>query len=93
MTAYAMSINLFMTGGNAMASLVISFFFLRFYYKVHDRFFLYFSLAFLAFAIERITIVFGQVQSEYYIAIYSIRLIGFIIIIMAILDKNRAKQN
>jgi len=89
MTPYAMAINYFMTGGNAMACLIISFFFWRYYQKVFDRFFLYFSLAFLAFALERMTIVIGQIQSEYFAAVYSIRLAGFILIILAILDKNR----
>lgn len=89
MTPYAMAINNFMTGGNAMACLIISFFFWRYYLKVYDRFFLFFSLAFLSFALERITIVVGQVQSEYFAAIYSIRLAGFVLIILAILDKNR----
>ncbi len=89
MTAAALAISNFMTGANAMASIVISFFFLRFYQKVNDRFFLFFSLAFLAFAIERFVLVFAQIESEYYFAIYSIRLLGFIVIILAIFDKNR----
>lgn len=89
MTSYAMAVNHFITGGNAMAGLIISFFFYRYYQKVYDRLFLFFSLAFFAFALERITIVIGQVHSEYFAAIYSIRLVGFILIILAILDKNR----
>ena len=91
MTPYATAINYFMTGGNAMASLIISFFFWRYYQKVLDRFFLFFSLAFLIFAFERIVIVFGQVKSEYFVVVYSIRLLGFITILLAILEKNRKK--
>jgi len=89
MTPAALAISDFLTGANAMASLTIAFFFWRFYQKVNDRFFLFFSMAFLTFVIERIVLIVGQIKSEYFGVVYSIRLIGFVIIIAAIWDKNR----
>lgn len=77
----------FLSGASAALTLVVSLFFLRFWRRSHDRFFLFFSAAFLLFAVSRIAI--DQVRSDEHSAIvYVPRLIGFLLIIASIIDKN-----
>ncbi|MEK6772781.1 MAG: DUF5985 family protein [Bdellovibrionota bacterium] len=79
----------FLSGAIATATFIVGLFFLRFYKKIDDRFFLYLAIAFWIFSLERFILVFTQVSGEYYSMIYLIRLSGFIIITFAIVDKNR----
>ncbi len=79
----------FLSGAIAAATFIVGLFFLRFYKKIDDRFFLYLAIAFWIFSLERFILVFTQSSGEYYSMIYLIRLSGFIIITFAIVDKNR----
>lgn len=82
----------FISGANMMASLVVATFFLHFFLKLRDRFFLFFSIAFALFAIERILLLGLGLQSEGVSYVFLCRLIGFVIIIFAIYDKNRESR-
>jgi len=69
----------------------ISLFFLRFWVKTHDRLFIHFAFAFLLLGIERIALLFFNQESEYKPYVYLIRLAAFLVIVFAIVQKNRSK--
>jgi hypothetical protein len=78
-------------GAIAMASLVISLFFLRFWKTTRDRFFLFFAASFLLEAINRVLIGISVLQNEESPVYYLIRLIAYSLIIIAIIDKNKTR--
>lgn len=79
----------FLAGGSALASAAVALFFLRFWRQTGDRFFLLFALAFAAFAANRTALVAIDPELESRNWLYLIRLGAFVLIIVAILDKNR----
>ncbi|HEY8189065.1 MAG TPA: DUF5985 family protein, partial [Micavibrio sp.] len=70
----------------------VSLFFLRFWKSTGDRFFLFFSLAFAIEAVSRLLLGLSNYSSEYEPMIYLMRLVAFLVIIGAIVDKNRVKK-
>lgn len=83
-------IQTFMNGATMVASLVITLFFLRFYRDTRDRFFLLFSQAFFLLGVERVVLeLIGRTSSETHSGVYLFRCLAFIIIIYAVIDKNR----
>lgn len=80
---------LFLSGTLAMAYFVVSLFFLRFWRDSHDRLFAFFATAFLILAVQRtiVTLVRGPE------AFYLMRAIAFLLIIVAIVDKNRTQSS
>lgn len=84
------AVNNVILGAIAMASLVAALFFLRFWRKTGDRFFLLFALAFAIDAATRTALSVSGVTAEYEPFFYGSRLITFGLIIIAIVDKNRA---
>jgi hypothetical protein len=83
--------NSLMLGAIVMASLVAALFFLRFWRDTRDRFFLFFALAFLGEAVNRLLLALLTVSAEREPLLYLIRLAAFGLILAAILDKNRKK--
>ncbi|MEW5791814.1 MAG: DUF5985 family protein [Pseudomonadota bacterium] len=81
-----------MTGAIAMASLIAGLFFLRFWKKTRDRLFLFFALAFWLLAVNRVGLAFVDEALEAYTFLYLLRLLAFLLILFAILDKNRAAR-
>jgi hypothetical protein len=79
-------------GALVMACFVASLFFLRFWKTTKDRFFLYFAVSFFIQGISRLMMVFGDYASENEPFVYSVRLASFLIILFAIVDKNRIKM-
>ena len=75
-------------GAIAMASLIAGLFFLRFWKTTRDRFFLYFALSFWIQAVSRVIQVFMESVPENVPIIYLIRLLAFVLILLAIADKN-----
>lgn len=71
----------------AMASGVAALFFLRFWRRTRDGFFLLFSCAFGIDAITRFSLAWANVSDEAYY--YLPRLLMFILIIIAVVQKNR----
>jgi hypothetical protein len=79
----------FLLGAVAMASLVAAAFFWRFWRQTHDRFFMLFAAAFLLEAINRTTLAaIGSVTEEQEPLFYLVRLFSFVLILIAIVDKN-----
>jgi hypothetical protein len=79
----------FVLGATAMGCLVAAVFFLRFWRDTHDRFFGLFALAFAAFAGNRIVLVAMDEADENRPLAYLVRLAAFVVILIAIVDKNR----
>lgn len=81
--------DLFLLGASCIASLVVALFFLRFWLDTRDRFFLLFAAAFAVDAAVRVTLA-TRAFEEHEPFLYLGRLLMFVLIIAAILDKNRA---
>ena len=64
-------------------------FFLRFWATTRDRLFLLFAAAFGCLAIQRVALALTKTVVEDQSPLYLLRLLAFIIIIFAIVDKNR----
>jgi uncharacterized membrane protein HdeD (DUF308 family) len=76
-------------GAVAMASLTAALFFVRFWKQTNDLFFLLFGIAFGIDALTRVVIGVTQIPNENEPFVYLARLISFVIIILAIVQKNR----
>lgn len=71
-----------------MGFLVAGGFFFRFWRESRDRLFAWFALAFLLLASNRLLLVLLREEREASLAPYVVRLLAFIIIMYAIVDKN-----
>lgn len=79
-------------GGIAIAAIVAGLFFVRFWRATGDRFFLFFAVAFWLEALSRVLIgLTGSVREDAPM-FYGIRLAAYVLILIAILDKNRAPR-
>jgi hypothetical protein len=67
-------------------------FFLRFWKKTQDRLFLIFGAAFWILALNRIALTFTAQEDEAHAALYIVRLVAYLLILGAILDKNRKSK-
>ena len=81
--------NEILSGAIALGLVVISMFFHKYWRKTGDRFFGLFSLAFVALAVTRIALVVLDEANEERDYLYFLRLAAFVIILVAIVDKNR----
>lgn len=80
----------FLSGMAMLGSWVAGIYFFRFWLKSRDRLFLMFGASFWLMALERLALAFTPVPwREEYSFVYIIRLVAFLIIIVAIVDKNR----
>lgn len=89
---WATSLNYFLQGAAAMACTVAGLFFLRYWRTTRDRFFLYFLAGFFAFALNWVGLAAIQPTHESTHWFYLLRLAAFVLIIAAIVDKNRRAQ-
>jgi hypothetical protein len=77
--------------GIAMAgSLGVGLFFLRLWHETRDRFFVLFALAFWVLALTWLALAWTAPMSEHRHFLYAGRLVAFLLIIAAIVDKNRS---
>lgn len=83
-----MFLNSVLGGALAMASLILALFFLRFWKNTHDVFFIYFTTAFALEGISWILFLDHQQRVDDPI-IYSIRLLAYLLILIAIVGKNK----
>jgi hypothetical protein len=79
-----------MAGAIAMGYLVAGLFFLKFWRDVRDRIFLLFAVAFGLLAVQRVALALIADTAEAALPLYGLRLLAFLIIIAAIVDKNRS---
>ncbi len=79
----------FLTGLITMGYLASALFFLKFWIRTADRLFLAFFVAFLLFATEQSLLVWSRAVREEQTWFYLLRLCGFLLIIAAVVDKNK----
>jgi hypothetical protein len=79
----------FIMGAIAMASSIVALFFLRFWRETGDRLFFLFSISFLLLGITRLGLAISHLDLEGHTGWYWMRLAAFVIILVAIVDKNR----
>lgn len=78
----------FLSGAVTLGFLVAAGFFFRFWRKTADRLFLAFAVAFLLFTLNQALASVLTVVLEPSSLIYGLRVLGFILILAAIVDKN-----
>lgn len=81
---------LIISGAIAMGYGVAGLFFLRFWRETGDRLFLIFSGAFWILGLQRLALIFTREMIEDHTGLYLIRLFAFLLILGAIVDKNRS---
>jgi hypothetical protein len=80
-----------LAGAASMLSLVAALFFLRFWRRTRDSFFLLFSIAFAIDALTRFVLGWANVPDESQSYYYLPRLVMFGLIIVAVIQKNRPR--
>jgi uncharacterized membrane protein HdeD (DUF308 family) len=80
----------FLLGVIVTASLAASAFFLKFWRQTHDKLFLGFGAAFAIEGINRLAFLFLDHPNEGNPLIYGVRLFSYLLILAAIVNKNRA---
>lgn len=82
---------LFVAGLLVMGYAVAALFFGRFYRQSRDRLFLFFAAGFALLAVQRLSLSVAAMLPMPLITYYMLRLAAFIVILIGILDKNRAR--
>jgi hypothetical protein len=82
----------FLPGAIVMATWVIGLLFLRFYRKSRDRLFAIFAVAFWVLSLHWLGLAIAQPSDETRHYFYLFRLVAFLLILWAIIDKNRASR-
>jgi hypothetical protein len=85
-------VNAMLTGAIALGWLVATLFFLRFWRRTRDRFFLLFALSFGLEAANRVALGLLSEANEDLPAVYLVRLLAYGLILAAIWDKNRGPR-
>jgi membrane-associated PAP2 superfamily phosphatase len=82
----------FIAGATAAGCLVIALFFLRYWRQTADRLFAAFALAFSLFGVNRLLLALLAEDNEARTYVYLVRLLAFLVIIGAIVEKNRPRR-
>ena len=82
----------FLSGAVTMGFLVACLFFLRFWRKTSDRFFLAFAAAFLLLALNQALAQWLGAADERVGYTYLLRVLAFVLILVAIADKNLSSR-
>lgn len=83
----------FLLGVIVTASLTAGIFFLKFWRRTRDPLFLAFSVAFIIEGLNRVGFLFVDRPNEGTPIIYTVRLLAFLLIVAAIVWKNRRQAN
>lgn len=81
----------FVSGALFLGYALSSLFFLRFWRDSRDRLFGMFALAFAMLATQRLLLGLALGREAFELLYYGLRLLAFLVIIVAIVDKNRAR--
>lgn len=81
-----------LSGAIVMGYVIAGLHFLKFWKGTADRLFLIFGLAFWLLAVQRTLLTLLAEQEGAHIYLYVIRLLAFVLILAAIVDKNRASS-
>ena len=80
----------FVAGALTLGYLVAALFFFRFWRDARDRLFLLFAIAFAVLAAQRVALALLARTPDAALPLYGVRLLAFLVIAAAIIDKNRA---
>ena len=80
----------FLAGALTLAYVIAAVYFLQFWRRTTDRLFLAFAAAFMLLALNQVAVFAVGVGDERYNYAYILRVLGFILILAAIVDKNLA---
>ena len=83
-------LNQFLLGAVVMACAVAGACFLRFFRKTRDRLFAIFAIAFWILGLNWLALAFTE-RNEVRTALYFVRTLAFVLILVAIVDKNRRR--
>jgi uncharacterized membrane protein YeiB len=83
--------NLFISGVIVMGYAVTGLFFLRFWRQSRDRLFAWFAAAFWLLGVQRAALAGVEHGSPSSTWLYAVRLLAFLLILVAIIDKNRPR--
>jgi hypothetical protein len=86
------TMNQVISGMIVMGYFVAGLFFLRFWADTRDRLFVLFALSFGILGLQRIVLSLTTQSSEDAVYLYAVRLLAFVIILLAIIDKNRSRR-
>jgi hypothetical protein len=86
------SLTSLVSGLLVMGYAVAGLFFLRFWRETHDRLFGIFAGAFWLLALQRLLLAVFQDPNREHLWLYGIRLLAFVLILAAIVDKNRGTR-
>jgi hypothetical protein len=82
----------FIHGVSACGSLIAGILFMRFCRDTGDRLFLWFALAFAMFAVNWTGLAVARPADEARHLFYLVRLAGFVLILVAVVEKNRGRR-
>lgn len=82
----------FLSGAVTLAYVVASTYFYHFWKRTADRLFLAFALAFGLLATNQVAVFVVGTEDERYNYAYILRVLGFVLILLAIVDKNVARR-
>jgi hypothetical protein len=82
----------FLSGAVTLGFAVAALFFLRFWRRTGDRFFLAFAAAFVLLALNQAAAQWLGAADERESYIYLLRVLGFVLILAAVIDKNLARR-
>lgn len=82
----------FLAGAVTLAYIVASMYFVHFWRRTADRLFLAFAVAFALLALNQLAVFALGVDDERYNYAYILRVLGFVLILLAIVDKNVASR-
>ena len=80
---------LLIPGAIVMGYAVAGLFFLRFWRQTRDRLFLIFAISFWLLGVQRLALALATEMAESHTGLYLVRLFAFLLILVAIVDKNR----
>ncbi len=82
----------FLSGAVTLGFIIAAVFFLRFWRKTADRLFLAFAIAFLLLALNQALAQWLGAADERVGYTYLLRVIGFVLILAAVVDKNLSRR-
>lgn len=86
-------ITLFISGALAAGYAIAGLFFLKFWKQTGDRLFGFFAAAFTLLLIQRVALALARDMIDDPSWYYVVRLLAFVLIVVAVIDKNRAMRD
>ena len=93
MMGFSAAVHPFLFGVLTSLAMTACLFFLRYWSAARDRFFLFFAVAFAALAANWALMIGRDPRDEYTPYFYLLRLFAFLLILAAIVDKNRRSSS